>query len=130
MNARVTRRLVLMAVAGIVLVACGDDADERSGTRQAKQQAAQEAPGARAAERLERYLRQNTKDITGSAPGQVLSHVEAVGKKLKVWTLLNAAVATDAAPAREVCRAVKASGVPEAESAVIVDAGDALIRRC
>jgi hypothetical protein len=69
-------------------------------------------------------------DVTGSASGQVLSHVEAAGSKLKVWTLLNGDAATDDAPAKEVCRAVKASGVPEADGAVLPDAGNALLRRC
>jgi hypothetical protein len=50
---------------------------------------------ARSAQRLETYLRRNTKDVTGSASGQGLSHVEAAGSKLKVWTLLNGDVATD-----------------------------------
>jgi len=73
-----------------------------------------------------------TKDLTGShgKPGQVISTVQTTGGKLKVFTLLNAEIATDDDPARKVCRLVRASGIPEAEGAVVVDAGDALIRRC
>jgi hypothetical protein len=133
MNTRVTRTLVFVAAAGIVLVACGDDSDERSGTEQAKQRAAQEAPDARAAQRLETYLRQSIKDLVGSVttkPGQVINDVQPADGKLKIYTLLNADLATDEAPAREVCRAAKASRVPEAKGAVLVDAGDALLRRC
>ena len=50
--------------------------------------------------------------------------------KLKVYTLLNADLPTDDAPARQVCRAAKASRIPEATGAMVVDAGDALLSRC
>ncbi|MBD0282324.1 MAG: hypothetical protein ICV69_09050 [Thermoleophilaceae bacterium] len=116
-----------------MLVACGDDSDQSSGTDQAKQQTAKEAPDARAAQRLETYLRESTKDLVGSVtpkPGQVVNEVRPADGKLKIYTLLNAEVAVDDAPAREVCRAAKASRIPEAKGAVVVDAGDFLVRRC
>lgn len=132
-NTRVARTLVLLATAGTVLVACGDDSDQPSGADQSKEQAAQEAPEARAAQRLETYLGRNTKDLVGSVttkPGQVVNGVQPADGRLKIYTLLNADVATDDNPAREVCRTANASRIPEAKGAVVVDAGDALLRRC
>ena len=87
----------------------------------------------RAAQRLETYLRQNAQDLVGSVttkPGQVVNDVQPADGTLKIYALLNAGVATDKAPAREVCKVASASGVPEARGAVLVDAGDELMRRC
>jgi len=53
-----------------------------------------------------------------------------VNGKLKVITLLNNDAVVDEGPAREVCRLARASDVPEAKGAVVVDAGDAEMRRC
>ena len=47
MKRAVATTLAGFAAVGIGLVACGDDTDERSGTDQVNQQAAQEAPDAR-----------------------------------------------------------------------------------
>jgi hypothetical protein len=62
--------------------------------------------------------------------GQVVSSVTPTDGKLKIFTGLNADVATDDAPAREVCRVARRSGVPKAKGATVVDAGDAELRRC
>src|SRR5215218_1003265 len=114
-------------VVGALLIGCGGDDDENgSGAKQ------ENGDIARAAQRLETYLKSNTKDLSGSQAerGQVVSSVQPTDGKLKVFTGLNADAAVDDDPAREVCRVVRRSGVPEAEGAVVVDAGDALMERC
>ena len=111
--------LVAAAIGG----GCGGDDDDGSSDQASLQ---------RAAKRLEIYLKANTKDVSGSQAerGKVVSSVVPQDGKLKVWTSLNQGVATDADPARELCRRVRASGVPEAKGALIADAGDVVIVRC
>jgi hypothetical protein len=122
--------VVVALVAGGVLIGCGGDDDDEGGGGGSKQE--QSGDLTRAAQRLETYLKENTKDLSGEqAPrGQVVSSVQPTDGKLKVFTRLNAEVTVDDDPAREVCRVVRASGVPEAKGAVVVDAGDALMERC
>ncbi len=112
----------LVAVSLFVAVGCGDDDDDDDGdsantgttTEQAGQQPFPHL--AEAASRLEGYLKDGKR-------GQVISYVEAADGELKVWTRLNAAAATDEKAAREICQLAAKSGVPEAQDAVVVDAG-------
>ena len=126
MSTRVTRPIVLLVASGALLVACGDDGGPPSG-------AADPAPAARAAQRLETYLDRATKDLVGSVtknPGQVVSDVQPANGKLKIYTLLNSDIDADDVQARAVCRAVRASHIPEAKGALVVDGGDVPLRRC
>jgi hypothetical protein len=102
-----------IGLAGVVLVACGDDSDEQSGTDQTKASTTQEAPDPRAAQRLETYLEQNTKELVGNPeapPGQVVNDVQPADGKLTIYALLNAHNPSHKAPAREICRVSNASG--------------------
>jgi len=124
---------VAIGLAGGVLVACGDDSDDQSGTDQTNASATQEAADARAAQRLERYLEQNTKELVGNPeapPGQVVNDVQPADGKLMIYALLNSDIASHKAPAREICRVANASGLPEAKGAVVLDAGGILLLRC
>jgi hypothetical protein len=118
-----------IGLAGVALVACGDDSEP--GVDQAKA-ATQEAPDARTAERLETYLKNNAKQLpAGHAKGgMVISFVEVSNGELKVWTFLNSDLAEEEAKAAKVCRVAKESGVPEAKGAVVVDGGGVELQRC
>ncbi len=121
------------AAAGLALVACGDGGDEQARTDEARQQAAsQEAPDPAAAKRLETYLKKNTKQLKArhTATGEVVSFVEASNGELKIWTFLNADLPSEKATAGKVCRVAKASGMPEANGALVVDGGDVELQRC
>ena len=84
-----------IGLAGVALVACGDDSDEQSGVDEAKASETQEAPDAGTAERLETYLKNNAKQLpAGHAKGgMVISFVEVSNGELKVWTFLNSDLA-------------------------------------
>ena len=121
------------AAAGLALVACGDDGDEQARSGEGRRQAAsQGAPDTAAAQRLETYLKKNTKRLKAghTATGEVISFVEASGGELKIWTFLNAEIPSERATAGKVCRVAKASGVPEANGALVVDGGDVELQRC
>jgi hypothetical protein len=122
--------VVVALVAGGLLIGCGGDDDDEGGAGGSKQE--QSGDLTRAAQRLETYLKKNTKDLSGQqAPrGQVVRSVEPVEGKLKITALLNEEAVGDEAPAREVCRVARKSGMPEARGAELVDAGDVLIQRC
>jgi hypothetical protein len=127
------QRFVAAAAAALALVACGDDGDEQSRTDEERRQvASQGAPDTAAAQRLEADLKENTKQLTArhTATGEVISFVEASNGELKVWTFLNADIATERATAPKVCRAAIASGVPEANGALVVDGGGVELQRC
>jgi hypothetical protein len=118
--------MLLLGLAG-----CGDD-DEDAGGDRATQPAGKEAPDTAAAQRLETYLKKNTKHLKAghTATGEVISFVEASNGELKIWTFLNAELPTEEATASKVCRVAKASGVPEANGALVVDGGDVELQRC
>ena len=121
-------KLVIALVAGVVLAGCGGD-DEEGGAEQ------QGGDIAGAAQRLESYLKKNSKDISGDAQKQgerlqVVSSVQPAGGKLKIFTGLNADVTADDEPAQEICSVARKSGVPQAKRASVVDAGDAELARC
>ena len=121
------------AAAGLALVACGDDGDEQSRTDEGRQQAAsQGAPDTAAVQRLETYLKKNTKHLKAghTATGDVISFVEATNGELKIWTFLNADLPSEEATAGKVCRVAQASGVAEANRALVVDGGDVELQRC
>ena len=123
--------LTAAVVTGLLLGACGGNDDDQAGTGQAKEPTGQEAPNAAAAERLETYLRKNTKDInTRQGSDQTISHVEAAGGELKIWTFFNAEIPSEAEKAGKVCRLATESGVSGIKGAVVVDAGNVEIRRC
>ena len=119
-----------IGLAGVALVACGDDSDE-PGADQAKA-ATQEAPDAGTAKRLETYLKNSAKQLpAGHAKGgMVISFVEVSNGELKVWTFLNSDLAGEESKAAKVCRVAKESGVPEAKGAVVVDGGGVELQRC
>jgi len=117
-NTRVPHGLLVVilalasAAAGLALVACGDDGDEQSRTGEGRRQAAsQGAPDTAAAQRLETYLKKNTKRLKAghTATGEVISFVEASNGKLKIWTFLNAEIPSEKATAGKVSRVAKAS---------------------
>ena len=117
---------VAVTLAGALLAACGGDGDDQAGTGQAKQQ-----PNAAAAQRLETYLKKNTKDLKAShGSGEAISFVEPADGKLKVWTNFNADLPDEERLGVRVCRVAKRSGVPEADGAIVVDAGDVGLQRC
>jgi hypothetical protein len=121
------------AAAGLALVACGDDGDEQSRADEAPQQAASQGPpDTAAAQHLETYLKKNTKHLRArhTATGEVISFVEASNGELKIWTFLNADLPSEEATAGKVCRVAKASRVPEANGALVVDGGDVELQRC
>lgn len=79
-------------VVGALLIGCGGDDDENgSGAKQ------ENGDIARPAQRLETYLKSNTKDLSGSQAerGQVVSSVQPTDGKLKVFTGLNADATVD-----------------------------------
>ena len=121
-----------IGLAGVALVACGDDGDEQSGVAPPKPSTMQEAPDAGTAERLETYLKKNAKQLpSGHAKdGTVISFVEVSNGELKVWTMLNSDVQGEEVKAAKVCRVAKESGVPEAKGAVVVDGGGVELQRC
>jgi hypothetical protein len=121
-----------IGLAGVALVACGDDGDKQSGVAQAKPSTTQEAPDAGTAKRLETYLKSNAKQLPrGHAKdGMVISFVEVSNGELKVWTMLNSDIQGEEAKAAKVCRVAKESGVPEAKGAVVVDGGGVELQRC
>ena len=124
-----------IGLAGVALVACGDDSDEQARADEGQQQASsQGAPAAAVAQRLEAYLKNNAKQLpSGHAKGgQVISFVEVSNGELKIWTFLNSDIAggTEEAKAAKVCRVAKESGVPEAKGAVVVDGGGVELQRC
>jgi hypothetical protein len=122
-----------IGLAGVALVACGDDSDEQARTDEGQQQtSSQGAPDAAAAQRLKTYLKNNAKQLpAGHAKGgQVISFVEVSNGELKIWTFLNSEIAGEEAKAAKVCRVAKESGVPEAKGAVVVDGGGAELHRC
>ena len=123
------------AVAGLALVACGDDADEEASAAAGQQQtSSQGAPDAAAAQRVETYLKDNAKRLpAGQAKGgQVISFVEVSNGELKIWTFLNSDIGggTEEAKAGKVCRVAKKSGVPGAKDAVVVDGGGVELQHC
>jgi hypothetical protein len=125
--------LAAVAAAALALVACGDDGDEQSRPDEERQQvASQGAPDTAAAQRLETYLKKNTKQLKArhTATGEVISFVEASNGELKIWTFLNAEIPTERATAPKVCQVAMASGVPEANGALVVDGGDVELERC
>jgi hypothetical protein len=119
----------VVLVVGVVLIGCGGDDDDNGGGGGAEQQGGDIT---QAAQRLETYLKRNTKNLAGSdvERGQVVTSVTPTNGKLKIFTGLNADVTADDEPAREVCRVARKSGVPEAKGASVVDAGDAELQRC
>ena len=102
----------------------------RAPTRGGSKPRARERPAA--AQRLEAYLKQNTKHLKAghTATGDVISFVEATNGELKIWTFLNADIPSETATAGKVCRVAQASGVPEANGALVVDGGDVELQRC
>jgi hypothetical protein len=136
MTRSTTRRgvgLLAACVAVVALVACGDASDEQAPADEGQQQASsQGAPDAAAAQRLERYLKNNAKQLpAGNAKrGQVIDFVEVSNGELKVWAFLNSDIHGEEAKAAKVCRVVKESGVPEANGAVVVDGGGVELQRC
>jgi hypothetical protein len=115
-------------VAGVALIGCGGD-DDNGGGGGAEQQSGEITE---AAQRLETYLKKNTKNLVGFEVerGKVVNSVIPEGDKLKIFTELNADVTAHDETAREVCRVARRSGVPEAKGASVVDGGDALFLRC
>ena len=121
-------KVVIALVAGVVLAGCGGEDDE-GGAEQ------QNGDIARAAQRLETYLKKNTKHISGEAQERgerrpMISSVQPAGGKLKIFSGLNADVTADDEPAREICSVARESGVPQAKGASVVDAGDVALARC
>lgn len=122
-------KVVIALVAGVVLAGCGGDNDEEGGAKK------RNGDIARAAQRLESYLKKNTNDISGDAQQQgerlqVVTSVQPTGGKLKIFTGLNADVTADDEPAQEICSVARRAGVPQAKGASVVDAGDAQLARC
>lgn len=120
-----TAPLAAIALVGIALASCGGDDDDGADGGGA-------ADDAQVAKSVEDYVRENTKDVSGvdAKPGEVISAVQFTDGQVKVLTFLNGDRKPDDKPAAEICRAVKASGVSEVESAVVVDAGDVELARC
>jgi hypothetical protein len=117
-----TAPLAAITLVGLALAGCGGDDDDK----------ADGGATPEAAQRVETYLQENTKDLRGSQaePGKVVSDVQATDGKLKVVTFLNDGVPGDRDVAKKLCDAVKASGVEGADEAAVVDAGDVEIQRC
>jgi hypothetical protein len=126
---------IAMAVAvSLAMPGCGGDEDQAATTQRATPRSTptQDARLASAAEELDTYLRARTKNLRGYGykRGQVISLVEPVDGRLKVFTFLNRDVHANRKPAQKVCDLIKQSGVPEAKGALLVDLGDALWQRC
>jgi ABC-type glycerol-3-phosphate transport system substrate-binding protein len=124
MTRAMKRVTVLLTVSFLAAAGCGDDDDESSsaGTGTTQEETAT-AADSQAAQDLETYLKKQK-------VAKNVSYVEAVDGELKIWTLLNAAAATDDKPARQVCRAAIESGIPAAEGAHLLDAGAEEFFRC
>jgi hypothetical protein len=106
----------LVAISLCWTVGCGDDDDEDSDSAGTATTDTQATTDSQAAQDLESYLKD-------SPAKQSISYVEEVDGELKIWTRLNAAAVTDDNAGRQVCKLAAESGVPGAESAVVVDAG-------
>ena len=122
-----------IGLAGVALVACGDNSDELARADEGqKQTSTQGASGAPAAQRLETYLEDHAKQLPrGHAKGGLtISFVEVSDGDLKIWTFLNSDIQAEEAKAAKVCRVAKRSGVPEAKRAVVVDGGGVELQRC
>jgi len=123
-----------IGLAGVGLVACGDDDEQAPADEGQQQTSSQGAPDAAAAQRLETYLKDKEKQLPAgqSKGGKVISFVEVSNGELKIWTFLNSDIAggTEEAKAAKICRVAKKSAVPEAKGAVVVDGGGVKMQRC
>lgn len=122
-----------LGLTGVALVACGDNSDKQARADEGqKQTSTQGAPGAAAAQRLEKYLEDHAKQLPrGHAKGGLtISFVEVSNGEMKIWTFLNSDIQSEEAKAAKVCRVAKGSGVPEAKRAVVVDGGGVELQRC
>jgi hypothetical protein len=126
---------IAMTVAvGLAVPGCGDDEDKAATTQRATPQSTptQDTRLASAAKELDTYLRAHTKNLkaSGEKRGQIVSLVEPVDGRLKVWTFVNRDVQANREVAQRVCDLIEQSGVPEAKGALLVDLGDAMWQRC